>query len=304
LGTQTKDGMLHIPFDKRHCISNQRYSLPGQPLLYLGLSIVDVVCELQGDPLKIDNYSFSYFWLKQPQSVRILDIGNSLQHFIWNSLRPIIDAGSQIQVAMVRGEMPLSSPSSPLFREKFITFVIAAMCSFRRVTVTNDDKFAPEYVLPQLLAHWARKTGYDGIRYTSTRIDGAKWQMSGYLKLNRYRENLALFTRFNTASNDTHDNQLLQRFEISDPIQLGAVPSVTKSAIDILRREIAALHNANPKLDLNELARIMAVDLDTSLEGLVHVFTQGNKLPYPDTDCGKIQRYLQYQFMNQRKLNW
>ena len=32
----TKDEMFHIPYDKRHLVGNQRYSLSGLPCLYLG----------------------------------------------------------------------------------------------------------------------------------------------------------------------------------------------------------------------------------------------------------------------------
>ena len=303
-GKHNRDAMLHIPFDMRQCISNQRYSLPGQPLLYLGLSIIDVICELQGDPLRIDDYSFSYYWLGDPGSVRILDIGNSLQDFMWNNLRPIIAAGSQIRSAITSGEMPLSSPNHQAYKERFITFVIAAMCSFRRVAISNNDKFVPEYVLPQLLAHWARKIGYDGIRYTSTRIDGAKWQLSGSLKLNRYRENLALFTRFNAVSNDRHDNRLLGRFEISDPVQLVSVTAIAAGDIETLRREIVALNNARPRGDLHHLIRVSGIDLETSFAELVQVDAGGRQIPYTNTDCGKIQLYLQYLFLNARKSSW
>jgi len=293
--------ILHIPFDKRYCISNQRYSLSGQPLLYLGLSIIDVVSELRGDPLKIHNLSFSYFWLREPKSMRILDIGNALQDLLWNNLRPIIAAGSQIRQTVVDNLTPTFSPNYHPYAEAFITFVTAAICSFKRVAFTKDDKFAPEYVLPQLLAHWARKNKYDGILYTSTRIDGTRWRMSGHLKLNRYRENIALFTTFHEASDDEHDMELLQKFEISNPLQLVSVKHVRPSDMENLRREIIALHNDKPRANIIHTA---GIDLDTSFEGLEYIDPSGRHIPYADTDCGRVQRYLQYLFMIERKMNW
>lgn len=38
----TKDEMFHIPYDKRHLVGNQRYSLSGLPCLYLGILHISV----------------------------------------------------------------------------------------------------------------------------------------------------------------------------------------------------------------------------------------------------------------------
>ena len=41
--------MFHVPFNKRYNLKNERFSLTGQPLLYLGDSIADVAEELGVD---------------------------------------------------------------------------------------------------------------------------------------------------------------------------------------------------------------------------------------------------------------
>src|SRR5208282_525908 len=96
-GSLTRYELFHIPFTKRQCIKNQRYSLSGQPLLYLGLSIVDVVSELRGDPLNIAGFTFCYYWLREPEKVRVLDLGNALQHMIFNNLRGVAAAGANVR---------------------------------------------------------------------------------------------------------------------------------------------------------------------------------------------------------------
>ena len=79
-GRFIREDLYHIPFSKRHCISSQRYSIPGQPLLYLGLSILDIAYELGADPLDIQEYSFCYYWLRDSTESRILDLSNRPYH--------------------------------------------------------------------------------------------------------------------------------------------------------------------------------------------------------------------------------
>ena len=48
--------MFHIPFNKRYLIGNQRYSLTGQPMLYIGSSVIDVAKEI--DVKDINNLKY------------------------------------------------------------------------------------------------------------------------------------------------------------------------------------------------------------------------------------------------------
>ena len=294
-----RDGLFHIPFTKRHCISNQRYSLSGQPLLYLGLSVLDVVSEIGSDPLNIASHTFCYYWLREPEEVRIFDIGNELHNLIWNNLRGISAAGGNIT-----GQAATNSPFSPAFpryKEAFVTFIIAAVCSFRRIRVTDHDAFASEYVLPQLLAHWARENRYDGIIYSSTRVDATRWQMTGYLKMNAYRENVAFFTNYDPTSQAEHDGVLLNRFEISDAIQFADIRQVSDADFEALKRQIIALNNANSK---GHIVVRSGVGLDVSFEGLELLNPSGGNVPYANTDCGRVQRYLKFLFLNSRLLDY
>ena len=294
-GNLTKYDLLHIPFDKRHCISNQRYSLSGQPLLYLGLSILDVVCELRGDPTAIADFSFSYFWLRDPNKIRVLDTSNELRHTILNNLLAIINGGANVRAASA--ENPTFSPDHQTYSDAFVTFVVASLCSFKRKEVTANDKFAPEYVLPQLMAAWARVNGYDGILYSSTRIDPERWRMQGSLKLNRYRENVAFFTNFDPASDDEHDSGLLDRFEISEPVRLSGAAAISDGDLLALRKRIVTSGNAP---SLTQLAQVSGIDIDVAFNDLVLIEPPGRIVPYPQTDCGKLQRHLQFEFMKRR----
>src|SRR5699024_9298261 len=53
--------MFHIPFNRRFLIGNQRYSLVGQPLLYLATSPYCVFKELGGtEDIKISSFRMAY----------------------------------------------------------------------------------------------------------------------------------------------------------------------------------------------------------------------------------------------------
>lgn len=70
----TKWDMFHIPFNKRYLIQNQRYSLTGQPIIYLGKSIVDIVEELSVEDeidLKISSFQIR-------DGLKIYDLRNNI----------------------------------------------------------------------------------------------------------------------------------------------------------------------------------------------------------------------------------
>lgn len=54
----TNDGeMFHIPFEKRHLVTTQRYSIPGYPVLYLAGSLFTAWCEMDNPDLVGLNYA-------------------------------------------------------------------------------------------------------------------------------------------------------------------------------------------------------------------------------------------------------
>lgn len=66
--------MFRIPFNKRYLINNQRYSLTGQPLMYIGSSIIDVMEEL--DVEKIEELKISAVQI--PEEIKLYDLRNNI----------------------------------------------------------------------------------------------------------------------------------------------------------------------------------------------------------------------------------
>ena len=60
----SSDGALfHIPFEKRHLVSSQRYSIPGYPILYLAGSLFTAWCEM--DKPELAGLNFAGFKFKK-----------------------------------------------------------------------------------------------------------------------------------------------------------------------------------------------------------------------------------------------
>ena len=290
-----REDLYHIPFTKRHCMSNQRYSVTGQPLLYLGLSILDVAFELGADPQAIEDYSFNTYFLKDATETRVLELGNALFPVLSNNVRGLAAVGSQFKGLTENHR--IQEPGHQADVDAFLRFTIATTCSFRRRTVTTQDAFAPEYVLPQTLAHWAREENFDGILYTSTRVDSGKWRVRKEPKLNRYCENIAFFTDYDQSSDNDHDFKLLQRFEISPPVQFCDIKDIADEVILAYRRAVA---NDGKSTSITHIAQRSTIDLDTAFSDLVYVGEDGKETPYVETKCGKLQRYLQFLFLMSR----
>ena len=78
----TRWDMFHIPFNKRYLIGNQRYSLTGQPMLYIGSSVIDVATEI--DVKDINNLKVSVVRLPDENifSVPVLLLNFGSENFL------------------------------------------------------------------------------------------------------------------------------------------------------------------------------------------------------------------------------
>jgi hypothetical protein len=161
-GVLSRKEMFHVPFELRDRVHNQRYSIAGLPCLYLASSIWLCWEELSRPEL----HSVFVSRFRIAEEVKVLDFSFPPDiawtlHLYSTSKTP---EGISTEEAATLGER---------YTESFIVTYLAcwpliAACSVKRSR--RGGAFYPQYITPQLLLQWIRKTKkVDGLRYFSTR---------------------------------------------------------------------------------------------------------------------------------------
>jgi hypothetical protein len=289
----TKEDLFHIPFNKRYLIQNQRYSVTGQPLLYLGLSTLDVVSELRENIDKIDEIYFCSLVHKKEKTLKVFDLTNSFPDFFANC------------EIFVSGGMAVPDEYPELTRELY-RFVLAQVCSFRRSRISETGVFSEEYVIPQLLTGVLREHSFSGIIFSSTRVDTARIVSKAPFHVNRYRENVALFTNYDEERN--YDHNLFDQFLISKIITKDDVMDFTLEDLSLLTRQVGKILNGEDVYNpyLITMSEITGISTRTLFENLF-IKTDGEEVNYFEHPIGKMHLTLIYQmvcdFRNTLK-NW
>jgi hypothetical protein len=195
--TFTRDEMFHIPFELRHKVSTQRYSIPGLPSLYLGSSIY--ICWEELNRPEVNTTQVSKFTIKEGQTLSYLNLGYPPRVFTTYVYNRLNFDRSHLEL---KGLMQLAK--SYLF-----SWPLIATCSVQ--VKHKNEPFKPEYIIPQLLLQWVRlSTDFDGIKYFSC-------MSQSFVRSVHLYQNYV----FPVKSADRHEGLcqiLLNKFEISEAI--------------------------------------------------------------------------------------
>lgn len=241
------DYFYHVPFSKLHLVKNYRFSINGQPFIYLGASLPTVLLELRSDLTTYPNIELSSWSIKLGEQLKVYDISNALFDLINLNMIPIFAAGSGVSCHDTH-----NTPNISTFITDFKKFIISQFCTFKKKEL-NGQVFIEQYVLPQLLTEQIRSykhIKYDGFIFPSTQyLDRANCAASKvYYGL--FKNNIALFTDY--SSTEEIDNALISKFEIR-PINKANMLSGQdfieasnkidlRSDVDKLRRQIRLNH--------------------------------------------------------------
>ncbi len=159
--------LFHVPFEKRHLLGNNRFSLSGVPCLYCGSSIYGCWEEL--DRPNLDYCFTSRFDLTEHDfmdlSRKADDISIALNK-VYTLLR---DTNESVSIYFVN--------QFEYIIEDYLRIWPIIFCSSVK-TVHNRAAFKPEYMFPQLLLEWIIDDflgySYDGIKYISTKSPSLK----------------------------------------------------------------------------------------------------------------------------------
>ncbi len=149
-----RNEMFHIPFQLRHLVGTQRYSIAGVPCLYLGASLY-VCWQEMGTPdlNKLYLSRFNYTPVNGDK-IKYLDFAYSLETLRHISLERFVESREE-DISKNLAQM--------------IFFPILIACSYNRKHQTAN--FHEEYIIPNLLLQWISKVNDEisGISYLSTK---------------------------------------------------------------------------------------------------------------------------------------
>lgn len=232
--------MFHIPFNKRYLIGNQRYSLVGQPLLYLASSPYCVLKELDRtknikiSSFKLSHLSYNYYFKQNiaketgnpycleeiaPNSkwsdnnLKLFDNTDNLSNLITFN-KPNTDLQSIDNII-------IKDYTSEELKKYFFQFILSSCCSFKLNNAKRGETFCEEYVLPQVLAQVA-KSKFDGIIFNSTQCYENEKLVEDSKLFNLLCRNYCIFTKYDfshvTDVTYVYDRDLYNKFIISSPL--------------------------------------------------------------------------------------
>lgn len=162
-----KKEMFHIPFNLRHLVKTQRYSIPGLPCLYFGSSSY-ISWKEMGKP-SLDNVYISRF--EPNQKITILDLGKD--HRAIEQMITVLVFDGHLDPLIKLQSLNIADKSTKLIISWFALFPLLVATSIRRKHPGTD--FCDAYILSQHLMQFIRNEpgrDIDGIRYVSTRFQG------------------------------------------------------------------------------------------------------------------------------------
>lgn len=160
-----KSEMFHIPFNLRHLVKTQRYSIPGVPCLYFGSSSY-IAWKEMGEPA-LDSVYISRFETRKP--VKVLNFGYDHRWIKDILTEPQIQNNPDTLIGAIAVD-----PNNNLVKQAVSWFAILPLLiatSIRRKIPGTD--FCDAYILTQNLMQFIRNDKFhniDGIRFVSTRF--------------------------------------------------------------------------------------------------------------------------------------
>lgn len=189
---------FHVPFTKRGLIGNQRFSISGQPMLYLAKSVLGIEKELSTPINEVAISAYIPFY-KDFYSKKYFTIKNTLFNTIVKSLPGIIKSGSQIDY--YNSDLP---PNRDSLEKDLRKSILSQILTF---PVEQKNSFMSEYVMPQMLTTALLDHGYGGIAFSSTK-DFSELKASH--NFSDHEANFAVFVNYSPSN--PYDINLLKDF--------------------------------------------------------------------------------------------
>lgn len=244
--------MFHIPFNKRYLIGNQRYSLIGRPMLYLGFTPSVVLDEIRLGAE--DNAYISGFYLNKREDLKICDLRYDFPQIDKREINKMLTINYDVW-------------DNEKILKRFYVSIISLICGFK-VRRENYSGFCEEYVLPQILSEIVENKGYDGLAYSSTHARGK----NAYKSLDDDTD-LLIFTKYSIEHKDdvtyVYDKDLYRKFKITTPKKVSWNFNITDSENELIFKAIIDLFRNDKftkgeRTNLEELLASSIIDITTN----------------------------------------
>nr|WP_320011487.1 hypothetical protein [uncultured Desulfobulbus sp.] len=209
----SRDEIFHVPFNKRHLIKPQRYSIAGLPCLYLGSSLY-VCWQEMGKPNLSELFISRFNSNEYSKEFNVIDFAFSLESLQLINLDFFID------------------PSRALLeysKAYLIFWPIVLSCSFS--AQYPGSNFIVEYIIPNLITQWIGSTSDKlcGITYLSTKTE--------QLKNNDIGINFVFPPKIRKGIKSKFCSELNQMFEWSNPVSWQLLDAVNHISADLREGE-------------------------------------------------------------------
>ncbi|PNU77007.1 hypothetical protein, partial [Salmonella enterica] len=135
----TRKDIFHIPFNQRHLVRAQRYSVAGLPCLYLGTSLY--ICWREMDKPDFDKlYISSFITDKEDDKSLLLNLSAD---FLYKT---------RLFLKRKNAPKPIEKYSTSTMLSYLALWPLILACNYLKKH--NDASFIQEYIIPNLLMQW------------------------------------------------------------------------------------------------------------------------------------------------------
>lgn len=264
----SKFDLFHIPFNLRHRIDSQRFSIPGFPCLYLGSSL-DVCWYEIGKP----DLSKTYASLFKPYP----GFNNTLK--LLNLI--YVGYGDQFSEFHIHFENQNKINVKQAY-SYFILFPLIAACTMK--AINRNSRFKQEYIIPNILTDWLLEQDYfDGIAYKSTLFNSSDKD-----KMINFVYPAKKLTEVIDTNKNIYNKHLDSIFRFSNPVNLHELKNISFQLLSVKSfetiDEFKAKNSEHIKYqsDLVEIEKKIKYSLFIPLKGKV-ILERGEKFD-PETN--------------------
>lgn len=275
--------MFHIPFTKLELTGNQRFSMPGQPYLYLAESLSTAAEEIGAKENELNAVLFIPDYSKYYHK-GTYNIGNSFIKEL-NAYVHLTEDGSEL--IYDNNFFTFSKKNMPKILGDTILFQIM---QFPTQKGLRKENLIPEYILPQMFMRYEANNGMAGVLYESSK----DIKFSDYTRFEELPiENLCIPAVRPKNPSDKYDEGFLNSFfyttyKAGEPLLDFPIFSEELSECREKNRAQAQTYN------MNDYGIYLA-----KIENHIEIMKKYCGEEYFDTVPGKIEVTLLYQFLKQ-----